>query len=95
MDEFHDAALRVALLGGFQVRVDGCDLPAVGWKRRKAAAIVKLLGLAPGHRLHREQVMELLWPEHDPEQAANSLYQALHAARRTLDRDGERVAGAT
>lgn len=87
MDESHDAALRLTLLGGFHVRVHDRDIPAVGWQRRKAAALVKLLALAPGHRLHREQVMELLWPDHEPEQAANSLYQALHAARRTLAGD--------
>ena len=88
MDGSRGAALRLALLGGFHVRVDGRDIPAEGWTRRKAAALVKLLALAPGHRLHREQAMELLWPELDPEQAANSLHQALHAARRTLAGDG-------
>jgi predicted ATPase/DNA-binding SARP family transcriptional activator/DNA-binding CsgD family transcriptional regulator len=46
---------------------------------------VKLLALAPGHRLHREQVMELLWPDLSRRNASNNLRQALHAARRTLD----------
>ena len=33
------------------------------WRLRKARTLVKVLALEPGRRLHREQVMELLWPE--------------------------------
>ncbi len=77
--------LHISVLGEFRVRVDDRDILPKDWKRRKAAAILKILALAPGYRLHREQMLELLWPELDPDQAANSLYQALHAARRTLD----------
>ena len=55
------------------------------WRLRKAASLVKLLALASYHRLHREQVMELLWPDLVPRSAANNLHQTLHAARRTLE----------
>ena len=33
------------------------------WRLRKAASLVKLLALAPGHRLHRERAMDLFWPD--------------------------------
>src|SRR5699024_1645827 len=56
------------------------------WRLRKARDLVKLLALAPGHRLHRDQAMEALWPGRDPESAANNLYQAVHAARGALGR---------
>jgi DNA-binding SARP family transcriptional activator len=79
--------LRIALLGGFHVQADGRDVLEREWKRRSAAAIVKILALTPGHRLHREQLMEMLWPDSDPEQASNNLYQALYAARRALGSD--------
>ena len=46
--------------------------------------LVKLLALAPAHRLHREQLMEELWPELDPAAAANNLHQVVHVARRAL-----------
>ena len=36
------------------------------WKSRRARSLVKLLALAPGHRLHRDQVIEALWPEFRP-----------------------------
>jgi predicted ATPase/DNA-binding SARP family transcriptional activator/DNA-binding CsgD family transcriptional regulator len=54
---------------------------------RKAASLVKLLALAPGHHLHREQAMEALWPEIGRQAASNNLRQALHAARKALDPD--------
>jgi DNA-binding SARP family transcriptional activator len=52
---------------------------------RKARSLVKLLALAPGHRLHREQVMETLWPDSGIRKASNNLHQILHAVRRTLE----------
>jgi predicted ATPase/DNA-binding SARP family transcriptional activator/DNA-binding CsgD family transcriptional regulator len=55
------------------------------WRLRKAASVVKLLALAPHHSLHREQIMDLLWPHLGARAAANNLHQALHIARRTLE----------
>jgi DNA-binding SARP family transcriptional activator len=34
------------------------------WRLRRARTLVKLLTLAPRHRLHREQVVDALWGEH-------------------------------
>lgn len=79
------AELRIELLGGFRVSVGDRPVPEEAWRRRKPAALLKLLALAPGHCLHREQLMEHLWPEHDPAGAARNLRKALHHARRALD----------
>jgi predicted ATPase/DNA-binding SARP family transcriptional activator/DNA-binding CsgD family transcriptional regulator len=78
-------AIRVWLLGGFRVSVGSRTITRESWRLRKAAALVKLLALAPGHRLHREQAMDLLWPDLGGEAASNNLRQTLHAARRALD----------
>jgi DNA-binding SARP family transcriptional activator len=48
---------------------------------------VKILALAAGHRLHREQVMDMLWPDELPEVAAPKLHKAAHFARRATGRD--------
>jgi predicted ATPase len=56
------ADVRISLLGGFSVVVDGRPV-AEHWRLRKAKTLVKLLALAPGHRLHRESVVEALWPD--------------------------------
>src|SRR5215211_5235560 len=78
-------AVRVWLLGGFRVSVGSRTIAQDVWRLRKAAALVKLLALAPGHRLHREQAMELLWPDSGRRAASNSLRSTLHAARKVLD----------
>ena len=44
---------------------------------------MKLLVLAPQRRLHREQAIDVLWPDRAPAAAANNLHQALHVARRS------------
>jgi DNA-binding SARP family transcriptional activator len=77
--------LRIELFGAFRVVVDGRAVPQASWHRRKPAALVKLLALAPAHRLHREQVMDVLWPDLDPQSAGANLRKALHHARRALD----------
>lgn len=77
--------VRVWLLGRFRVSVGSRIIEDSQWRLRKAAAMVKLLALTPGHRLHREQVMDLLWPDLGRRAASNNLRQVLHGARRVLD----------
>jgi predicted ATPase len=79
-----DRKPHVKLLGGFAAEVGGVQLSESAWRLRKAKDLVKLLALAPGHRLHREQAMDALWPDRAPDSAANNLNQAVHAARRAL-----------
>src|SRR5436305_598150 len=74
----------VTLLGGFGAEAAGSPVPDSAWRLRKAKELVKLLALADGRRLHREQAMDALWPDRDPSSAANNLNQAVHAARRAL-----------
>ena len=80
--------LDVHLLGGFRVAIGGQTVPAAAWRRKRAAAVVKLLALEPTHRLHREQITDALWPELDPDDAANNLRVALHHARQRLHAPG-------
>ena len=77
-------AVRVELLGGFRVSVGSLVIEVSEWRLRKAASLVKLLALAPAHRMHRERVMDLLWPNLDPRAAANNLRYTLYKARRIL-----------
>src|SRR5215217_4815029 len=78
-------AVRVRLFGGFRVWVGPRAIQEDRWRLRKAKSLIKLLALSPGHRLHREQVMEILWPGLEPRAAANNLHQVLHIARRALE----------
>ncbi|WP_327357238.1 AAA family ATPase [Streptomyces sp. NBC_01304] len=77
--------LRVHLFGGFRVEREGGAPLADKWPRPSARALVKLLAVSPGHALHREQAMEICWPDADPGAALGSLRVALHAARRAIE----------
>ncbi|MGH3575762.1 MAG: AfsR/SARP family transcriptional regulator, partial [Pseudonocardiaceae bacterium] len=65
--------------------VDAVPVAASSWTRRHAAALVKVLAMAPGRRLHREQVIDLLWPDDTIEEAVPKLHKAAHFARRAID----------
>jgi predicted ATPase/DNA-binding SARP family transcriptional activator len=81
----------IDLLGRFSVAIDGRPVPDQAWRRRSAAAVVKLLALQPGRRLHREQLIDLLWPDLVVEQAAPRLHKAAHYARTALGCPGSVV----
>src|SRR3984893_19010387 len=72
------------LLGRFMALVDGQPVPAGAWRHKRAAELVKVLALADEHRLHCEQVMDLLWPGLDSDAAAGNLRKAIHSARASL-----------
>ncbi len=59
-------------------------MAADAWRLRKAKTLVKLLVLADGHRMHREALVSVLWPERDAASATNNLHQALYVARRVV-----------
>lgn len=82
--------VAMTLLGGFQVSVDGEAVRPEAWSRRSAAALVALLALARDRRLHREQVVDALWPDVPPADAWPRLHKAAHFARRAL---GEATSG--
>jgi DNA-binding SARP family transcriptional activator len=77
--------LSIRLLGGFRAERIDLRQPVRDWKRRSAKALTKLLATHPGHALHREQILDILWPDLDLESALNSFGKALHAARRALE----------
>ncbi|HZT10218.1 MAG TPA: BTAD domain-containing putative transcriptional regulator [Actinomycetota bacterium] len=76
--------LSIELLGRTTVAVDDQPVSSDAWRSRRAADVVKLLALAPDHRIHRLQVMDALWPESEPEASGTNLRKALHFARLAL-----------
>jgi len=78
-------SVQVKLLGGFRVARDDVPVAAEVWGRRQAAQLVQLLAITPDRQLHREQVIDALWPGLSPDAAAPRLHKAAHYARRALD----------
>jgi DNA-binding SARP family transcriptional activator len=77
--------LEIYLLGPFRIFVDGQAIDERKLTRRKPKQLIKLLALQLHHQLHRDQAMEFLWPDSDPESAANNLHKAIHMARHALE----------
>ena len=63
---------------------DGVPVDASAWQSRKARDLVKVLVARRGHRVSRDVLMELLWPEEPPERLHNRLSVALATARGVL-----------
>jgi DNA-binding SARP family transcriptional activator/Tfp pilus assembly protein PilF len=75
----------IRTLGGFSVAVNGDPVPSSAWQSRVAREIVGMLAANRGRALHREIVIERLWPDEDPSKAGNRLSVALSTVRGVLD----------
>jgi DNA-binding SARP family transcriptional activator len=76
------ASLRVCLLDGLSLHVDGRE---VALSSRKAKALIGYLVLAPGMRETRDRLVGLLWSETPNAAARGSLRQLLHLIRRAFN----------
>jgi DNA-binding SARP family transcriptional activator len=81
-------SIDVCLLGRFEARVDGGVVQPSAWTHVRARDLVKLLALAPGHRLPRERVVEELWPHLGADAGLANLHRAAHHGRRALGDTG-------
>ncbi len=72
------------MLGDFSVWLGPRPVAEAAFTRRKARSLLKLLALQPGHSLHRDQAMDLLWPNLAPRAAASQLYKAIHHVRQAF-----------
>ena len=69
--------MQIRLFGAFAVRVGDEVVPEGAWRLRKAKSLVKLLALAPEHRVHRERPTYVWGPARAPRGAANNYHHAL------------------
>lgn len=81
--------LSIFCLGPFRVEMDGIPLgSAAGGKPLR---VLKFLAGRSGRPLPREVLMEALWPDADPDSAANRLRVAVHALRQSLGDGADRI----
>ncbi len=59
--------LRVFTLGHFALAGAGAGLNVDKWRRKQAATLLKILISHVGRPVHRDRLMEWLWPNTDPE----------------------------
>ncbi|WPZ32723.1 BTAD domain-containing putative transcriptional regulator [Thalassobaculum sp. OXR-137] len=84
-----DPPIRLRLLGGFDLQVDGEPVPRLP---RKAKAMLAYLVLEGGRPPAREVLGDLFWPAAAPTQMRDSLRQALFVIRQHLNPRGGRIA---
>ena len=78
------AQIEIRCLGRFEVERGGVPIPQKDWPRTTARRLLQYLAVA--HRpVHREQIMDALWPDAGVREAANQLRVALSALRRALE----------
>lgn len=80
-----EARVRVRLLGGFEVDAGGAPLR---FPTRKTEAVFAYLAFHAGTPARRDELVRLFWADRQPEQARNSLRQALTAIRHALQPAG-------
>jgi DNA-binding SARP family transcriptional activator len=77
--------VSVRLLGPCRVEVGGQELPLSAWKSHKALEVLQYLAMAGERGTHREEVIEAVWPERDPQKGRMLLRAALSEIRRRLE----------
>ena len=82
-DQSEEAPVRLRCLGGFSIAIDGRAVDESAAKPMERA-LLHLLAARAGEPVHREALMEALWPEADPDAGLHRLQVAISALRRLL-----------
>ncbi|MBI1878121.1 MAG: winged helix-turn-helix domain-containing protein [Chloroflexi bacterium] len=78
-------SLEIYCLGLFEVFLNG--QPILEWSSLKARSIFKYLVVHPDVPIARDVLMDVFWPDADPEGARHNLHQAIHSLRKTLKQE--------
>ena len=79
------ASLCIRLLGPFEVLREGQALSGSEWCSQQTRAILKMLVARHGHVVTADQLLDLLWPDEEPETARPRLHVRISQLRRALD----------
>ena len=77
-------AFELRCLGGLHLRLRGRDVDLSTVKPR-ARSLLRLLAMHEGRPVHREVLMEALWPECDPVAGARNLQVLISSLRQALE----------
>jgi len=84
--EFHPGyQLRVQTLGEFRVWRGNREIPPAEWRREKARRLFQVLLTHRRGMLDRDQILEMLWPDLDPETARRDFKVALSTLCKVLE----------
>ena len=80
-------AMSIRLFGAFEIVIGGVPLSLLDLRPR-ARSVLRYLALHVGSPVHRESIMEAMWPDTDPVTAGKRLHVAISAIRHQLDSAG-------
>lgn len=83
-----DTPLRVRCFGPFQCSVDGDDSTPIQWRTVKTEELFAFLVYYQGAAMHKEIIIDHLWPDAEPEKAANYFRVTCTYLRNTLSHHG-------
>lgn len=81
-------ALQIFTLGGFGLTASGCTVPVEKWKRKQAVKLLKYLVTQLDRPVHRERILDCLWPDVDEERAWGRLKVTVYYLRNQLRATG-------
>jgi LuxR family transcriptional regulator, maltose regulon positive regulatory protein len=79
------APLAIYCFGNLRIRQGDRWLPEKMWGRRKAKRLLKYIILSPTHTIPRDEIVDRLWSDLDPDGANSNFYRTLYDVRRILE----------
>ena len=83
-----EKCVQIHDLGPLYVEANGRTIAGSSIRPRSLALLI-YLGTRPRHTATREEAIDALWPDADPQAGLNSLNQAIYHLRRAIDSDYE------
>ena len=80
-------SVAIRTLGRFEVVRDGEPIPLASWQSKKSRDALKMLIARRGRPVHRETLIDLLWPDSSVAESGSRLSVVLSRARAALDPD--------
>lgn len=82
------SVLQVNLLGEFSLTYNGMSIDDSGSRSKKLWMLLEYLLVFRGREVTQNEIIELLWPDEDVSNPANTLKVLIHRIRQTLDQLG-------
>lgn len=82
-------ALHVKTLGGFRVWRNGEEVPTTAWGREKAIHLFQFFITMRRQYVHKEQIMDRLWPDLDIDKGDRDFKVALNSINKALEPERE------
>ena len=75
-------------LGSFYLDFNGAVVDGSDWVSRRALYLLMYLAVQRDKTANSEELIEVFWPESDPEDAKSKLYNTVYLLRKSLEKDG-------